>query len=68
MPHTTLFLACSYKQHVKDNRKVFSFKLDEQDKAAIAAVQQKGKSLSGAFGNFLYFLFCIYIMNCGDIL
>jgi diketogulonate reductase-like aldo/keto reductase len=53
MPHTTLFLTCSYKQHVKDNRKVFSFKLDEQDKAAIAAVQQKGKSLSGAFGNFL---------------
>jgi len=28
-----------YKQHVKDNRRVFSFQLDDADKASIAAVQ-----------------------------
>jgi len=39
------------KEHLKDNRKVFSFKLDEQDLAAIKAVQSKSKDLMTAFGD-----------------
>ena len=39
------------KEHLKDNRKVFSFKLDEQDLAAIKAVQSKSKDLMSAFGD-----------------
>lgn len=40
-----------FKEHIKDNRKLFSFKLDDMDKEAIAAVQKKGNSLMTAFGD-----------------
>mmetsp|Transcript_10617 Transcript_10617/g.17868 ORF Transcript_10617/g.17868 Transcript_10617/m.17868 type:complete len:487 (-) Transcript_10617:129-1589(-) len=33
-----------YSEHVKDNRNVFSFQLDEEDRAAIAAVQKKKRN------------------------
>ena len=39
------------KEHIADNKKVFSFKLDTQDLAAIAAVQAKSKDLMTVFGD-----------------
>lgn len=37
--------------HLEDNKKIFRFSLDEEDKAAIAAVQSKGKDLMNVFGD-----------------
>ena len=39
------------KEHLEDNKKVFSFALDSDDKAAIAAVQGKSKDLMTVFGD-----------------
>ena len=39
------------KEHIADNKKVFSFNLDTQDLAAIAAVQAKSKDLMTVFGD-----------------
>lgn len=40
-----------YKQHIKDNQKVFSMVLDDDDRNMIAAVQSKSKSLMDVFGD-----------------
>ena len=39
------------KEHLEDNKKVFSFKLDNDDISAIAAVQGKSKDLMTVFGD-----------------
>jgi aryl-alcohol dehydrogenase-like predicted oxidoreductase len=39
------------KEHLADNKRVFSFRLDDQDLAAIGAVQAKSKDLMNAFGD-----------------
>lgn len=39
------------KEHIADNKRVFSFSLDAQDLAAIAAVQAKSKDLMTVFGD-----------------
>jgi aryl-alcohol dehydrogenase-like predicted oxidoreductase len=39
------------KEHVDDNRRVFKFALDDNDRAAIAAVQSKGRDLTTVFGD-----------------
>ena len=39
------------KEHVADNRRVFSFTLDDNDRSAIAAVQDKGRDLMTVFGD-----------------
>ena len=39
------------KEHLEDNKKVFSFKLDSDDISAIAAVQGKSKDLMTVFGD-----------------
>jgi hypothetical protein len=36
---------------VDDNRRVFKFALDDNDRAAIAAVQSKGRDLTTVFGD-----------------
>ena len=38
------------REHLIDNRRVFSFALDDADRAAIAAVQRKSRSLAELFG------------------
>lgn len=38
-------------EHIKDNLQVFSFALDDEDKASILAVQRKSKDLMTAFGD-----------------
>lgn len=38
-------------EHLEDNKKVFSFKLDNDDVSAIAAVQGKSKDLMTVFGD-----------------
>ena len=40
-----------YKEHMKDNRKVFEFQLDKDDLDAIASVQSKGKSVYDVLGD-----------------
>jgi aryl-alcohol dehydrogenase-like predicted oxidoreductase len=39
------------KLHLDDNRRVFSFSLDAEDRGAIAAVQAKSKDLIKVFGD-----------------
>lgn len=39
------------REHLRENKRVFSFTLDESDRAAIAAVQTKSKDLMGVFGD-----------------
>ena len=39
------------KQHLIDNRKIFSLVLDDKDKAAIAAIQSRSNSLMKSFGD-----------------
>ena len=39
------------KEHISDNKKVFSFALDADDIAAITAVQNKSKDLMTVFGD-----------------
>lgn len=39
------------KEHLADNKKVFSFVLDADDLSAIAAVQDKSKDLMTVFGD-----------------
>lgn len=38
-------------EHLQDNKRVFSFKLDSEDMAVIAAVQSKSRSLMQVFGD-----------------
>ena len=40
-----------YKQHIKDNLKVFNIALDEEDYNRIQAIQKKSKSLMQVFGD-----------------
>lgn len=40
-----------YKEHIKDNKKTFSFTLDESDLAAIKAVQDKSRDLMRVYGD-----------------
>lgn len=40
-----------YKQHIKDNSKVFQFKLDKDDLQDIATVQAKGRNLYEVLGD-----------------
>jgi hypothetical protein len=40
-----------FKEHIKDNKKTFSFALDDEDLAAIAAVQGKSRDLLTAYGD-----------------
>ena len=40
-----------YKEHVADNRKTFSFILDDDDLAAINAVQSKSRDLYTVYGD-----------------
>ena len=39
------------RNHINDNKKVFSFSLDDEDKAAIKSVQGKSRDLMDAFGD-----------------
>ena len=39
------------KEHLRDNRKVFSFKLDKDDLAAISIIQSKGRNLFDVLGD-----------------
>eukprot|EP01041_Mallomonas_annulata_P010348 gene10348-21587_t len=39
------------RQHLADNKRVFSFKLDEEDMATIEVVRGKGKDLMTSFGD-----------------
>ena len=39
------------KEHIADNKKVFSFALDNDDLSAITAVQNKSKDLMTVFGD-----------------
>ena len=39
------------KEHLADNKKVFSFMLDKDDILAITAVQDKSKDLMTVFGD-----------------
>jgi diketogulonate reductase-like aldo/keto reductase len=39
------------KEHVSDNRKVFSFALDQDDLAAIKAVQDRSRDLMTVYGD-----------------
>ena len=39
------------KEHLADNKRVFSFALDKDDKDAITAVQDKSKDLMTVFGD-----------------
>lgn len=39
------------KEHLRDNRRVFSFRMDKEDLEAISAVQAKSRSLGKAFGD-----------------
>ena len=40
-----------YKEHIADNRKTFSFTLDNDDLAAINAVQSKSRDLYTVYGD-----------------
>lgn len=37
--------------HIEDNKRVFSFALDDQDKTAIGAIQSKSRDLMKVFGD-----------------
>ena len=39
------------KEHIKDNKKTFSFMLDKDDMSAIAAVQAKSRDLINVYGD-----------------
>lgn len=52
MPNRSLVgVRLGLKQHLADNKKVFSFKLDESDLAMVTAVQNKSRNLMTAFGD-----------------
>lgn len=38
-------------EHLRDNERVFNLRLDDSDRAAIAAVQAKGRDLMNVFGD-----------------
>jgi diketogulonate reductase-like aldo/keto reductase len=40
-----------FKEHIKDNKKAFSFTLDDEDLAAIATVQDKSRDLLTVYGD-----------------
>lgn len=40
-----------FREHIKDNKKTFSFTLDDDDLGAIAAVQNKSRDLLTVYGD-----------------
>ena len=40
-----------FREHINDNRKVFSFTLDDEDRAGIRAVQKKSRDLMLVYGD-----------------
>ena len=38
-------------EHLRDNERVFNLRLDDSDRAAITAVQAKGRDLMSVFGD-----------------
>lgn len=40
-----------FKEHIRDNKQIFSFSLDETDRQAISDIQSKSKSLFKVFGD-----------------
>lgn len=40
-----------YKEHIKDNKKTFSFTFDDDDRAAISAIQSKSRDLYTVYGD-----------------
>ena len=38
-------------EHLRDNERVFNLRLDDSDRAAITAVQAKGRNLMSVFGD-----------------
>jgi diketogulonate reductase-like aldo/keto reductase len=51
--YSNLFCIIGYQEHIKDNKSVFSFTLDDEDRARIESVQKKAKpgGLMKAFGD-----------------